>query len=60
VAQVEFAAKMVGDSGRIVGSRAFSATVPAPDTRAAGAAAAIDAAFGKTATDLVVWAGTVI
>ncbi len=59
VAQVEFAAKVVGD-GRIVGSRTFSATAPAPDVRAAAAAGAIDKAFGKAATDLVVWTATVI
>jgi phospholipid/cholesterol/gamma-HCH transport system substrate-binding protein len=60
VARVEFAAKLMGDGGRIAGSHTFSATVPAPDTRAAGAAAAIDAAFGKAATDLVVWAGSIM
>jgi phospholipid/cholesterol/gamma-HCH transport system substrate-binding protein len=59
MAQVEFAAKVVGD-GKIVGSRAFSATAPSPDVRAAAAAAAIDQAFGKAATDLVVWTATVI
>jgi ABC-type uncharacterized transport system auxiliary subunit len=60
VAQVAFSARVVGEGGRIVGSRAFSATVPAPDTQAAGAAAAIDKAFGKAATELVAWTGTVI
>jgi phospholipid/cholesterol/gamma-HCH transport system substrate-binding protein len=60
MAQVEFSAKVVGDGGRIAGSRTFSAAVPAPDTHAAGAAAAIDKAFGNAATDLVVWAGTII
>jgi phospholipid/cholesterol/gamma-HCH transport system substrate-binding protein len=60
VARVEFAARVVGDNGRIVGSRTFSATAPAPDTHAAAAAAAIDKAFGQAVTDLVVWTGTVI
>jgi phospholipid/cholesterol/gamma-HCH transport system substrate-binding protein len=60
VAQVEFAAKVVGDGGRIVGSRTFSAAAPAPDIHAAGAAAAIDKAFNQAATDLVVWTGTII
>jgi phospholipid/cholesterol/gamma-HCH transport system substrate-binding protein len=60
VAQVEFAAKVVGDGGRIVGSRTFSAAAPAPDIHAAGSASAIDEAFGKAATDLVVWTGTII
>jgi phospholipid/cholesterol/gamma-HCH transport system substrate-binding protein len=59
-AQVEFAASIVGDNGRIVGSRAFGATAPVPDNQASSAAAAIDKAFGKAATDLVVWTGTVI
>jgi phospholipid/cholesterol/gamma-HCH transport system substrate-binding protein len=60
VAQVEFAVKVVNGNGRIIGSRTFNAYAPAPDTHAAGAAAAIDKAFGLAATDLVVWAGTVI
>jgi phospholipid/cholesterol/gamma-HCH transport system substrate-binding protein len=60
VAQVEFAAKVVSGNGRIVGSRTFNASAPAPDTHAAGAAAAIDKAFGQAATDLVVWTGSVI
>ncbi len=60
VAQVEFAVKVVNGNGRIIGSRTFNAYAPAPDTHAAGAAAAIDKAFGQAATDLVVWAGAVI
>jgi phospholipid/cholesterol/gamma-HCH transport system substrate-binding protein len=59
VAKVEFSAKVVAD-GRIVASRTFSAASPAPDVHAAPAAAAIDTAFGKAATELVVWAGSVI
>jgi phospholipid/cholesterol/gamma-HCH transport system substrate-binding protein len=59
VAQVEFSAKVVGD-GRIVGSRTFASAAPAPDLHPAAAAAAIDKAFGKAATDLVVWTATVI
>jgi ABC-type uncharacterized transport system auxiliary subunit len=51
---------VVGDGGRIVGSRTFAATAPAPDVHAAAAAAAIDKAFGKAATDLVAWTATVI
>jgi ABC-type uncharacterized transport system auxiliary subunit len=60
VATVEFSAKVVGEGGRIVGSRTFSASVPATDLDAAGATGAIDKAFGKAATDLVVWTGSVI
>ena len=59
-AQIEFSAKVVGDGGRILGSRTFAATAPAPDVHAAAAAAAMDKAFGKAATDLVVWTATVI
>jgi phospholipid/cholesterol/gamma-HCH transport system substrate-binding protein len=60
VAQIELAAKVVGDGGRIVSSRTFGAAEPAPDIHAAGAAAAIDRAFNKAVTDLVVWTGSVI
>ena len=59
-APVEFAAKIVGDGGRIVGSRIFEAVVPAKDVSAAGAAAALDEAFGRTATDLVEWTAGVL
>jgi len=57
---VEFAAKVLGDAGRIVGSRIFDAVVPAKDMSAAGAAAALDEAFGKTVISLVEWTATVI
>lgn len=55
-AHVAFAAKILGGDGRIVASRTFEAAVPAPDTKASGAAAALDQAFGKAAADLVTWA----
>ena len=57
---MEFAAKVLGDAGRIVGSRIFDAVVPAKDMSAAGAAAALDEAFGKTVISLVEWTATVI
>jgi phospholipid/cholesterol/gamma-HCH transport system substrate-binding protein len=60
MARVAFAAKIVGDNGRIVGSRTFDALVPAPDLDAVGAAAAIGKAFTKAVTDLVVWAAGII
>jgi phospholipid/cholesterol/gamma-HCH transport system substrate-binding protein len=60
VAHVELAAKVVGKAGRIVGSRTFDASVPAKDTTAAGASAALGEAFGKVATPLVAWAGGVM
>jgi phospholipid/cholesterol/gamma-HCH transport system substrate-binding protein len=60
MARVAFAAKILGDNGRIIGSRTFDALVPAPDLNAAAAAAAIDKAFAKAATDLVVWTAGII
>jgi phospholipid/cholesterol/gamma-HCH transport system substrate-binding protein len=59
-AHVEFAAKILGENGRIVGSRTFNAIVPERETGATGAAQALDEAFGKAATDLVVWTRGVI
>jgi phospholipid/cholesterol/gamma-HCH transport system substrate-binding protein len=59
-AHVEFAAKILGDAGRIVGSRTFDAVVPAMDVSAAGAAAALDKAFGEAATGLVTWAAGIL
>ena len=60
MAHVAFAAKILGDNGRIVGSRTFDAVAPAPDLDAAAAAAAIDKAFVKAVTDLVVWTAGII
>jgi len=60
MARVAFAAKILGDNGRIIGSRTFDALVPAPDLDVAAAAAAIDKAFAKAVTDLVVWTAGVI
>ena len=60
VAHVELAAKVIGKAGRIVGSRTFEASVPAKDTTAAGASAALGEAYGKVATPLVTWAGGVM
>jgi phospholipid/cholesterol/gamma-HCH transport system substrate-binding protein len=54
-ARVAFAAKILGGDGRIVASRTIEAAVPAPETKASGAAAALDQAFGKAAADLVTW-----
>ena len=60
MAHVAFAAKIVADNGRIIGSRTFDAFVPAPDLDAAAAAAAINKAFAKAVTDLVMWTAGVI
>jgi len=59
-AHVEFAAKILGENGKIIDSRTFDAIVPAPKTDAAGAVAALNEAFGKAATDLVLWTHGVI
>jgi phospholipid/cholesterol/gamma-HCH transport system substrate-binding protein len=59
-AHVAFAAKILGENGKIIGSRTFDATAPARDTGASGAAAALDQAFGKAAADLVLWTRSVI
>jgi phospholipid/cholesterol/gamma-HCH transport system substrate-binding protein len=60
IARVGFAAKILGDNGRIIGSRTFDALVPAPDLDTAAAAAAIDKAFAKAVMDLVVWTAGII
>ncbi len=55
VAEVEFTAKIFDDKGRILDARIFRATAPAGAVDARAAAAALDAAFGKAAVELVVW-----
>jgi phospholipid/cholesterol/gamma-HCH transport system substrate-binding protein len=60
VARVEFAAKILGENGRIVGSRTFEAAVPAPDAKVPAATAALDEAFGNAVTDLVAWVAGII
>jgi phospholipid/cholesterol/gamma-HCH transport system substrate-binding protein len=59
-ARVAFAAKILSGNGRIIGSRTFDALVPAPNLGTAAAVAAIDKAFAKAVTDLVVWTAGVI
>jgi ABC-type uncharacterized transport system auxiliary subunit len=60
MADVEFSAKILGDKGRIVNARIFRATVHAEVTDAAGAAAALNEAFGKAAAELVLWTADAI
>jgi phospholipid/cholesterol/gamma-HCH transport system substrate-binding protein len=57
VAQVEFGAKLLDNSGHIVGARVFRAVVPVekPDN-AQSAVAALNGAFVKAATEIVQWA----
>jgi phospholipid/cholesterol/gamma-HCH transport system substrate-binding protein len=59
-AEIEFAAKIISDQGRIIGAKVFRASVPAKALNAASAAAALDEAFGKSATELVIWAAGVM
>ena len=55
-ADVEFAARLTGNDGKIIDAHLFGASVPAKGTDAAAAAAALNEAFGKSVVDLVVWA----
>ncbi len=60
-AVVEIAAKLVADrSGRIVAARVFRAEVPAGSTQGQGAVAALNEAFARAATELVLWAARVV
>ncbi|HXN43530.1 MAG TPA: ABC-type transport auxiliary lipoprotein family protein, partial [Xanthobacteraceae bacterium] len=60
VAEIEFSAKILGQDGRILDARIFRAAAPAKAADAPAAAAALDEAFGKAATELVVWVGGVL
>jgi cholesterol transport system auxiliary component len=56
-AEVEIAAKIVGErTGRIGAARVFKVSVPAEATEGPAAIAAINAAFNKVVTDMVIWA----
>jgi cholesterol transport system auxiliary component len=60
-AVVEIAAKIVRDrTGRIMAARVFRVTVPAQATQGAGAVAALNEAFVKAETQLVLWAAGVV
>jgi len=54
-AVVEFSARIISEKGGVAGARIFKVSVPAKSTKAADAVAALNDAFGKAATDLVVW-----
>jgi hypothetical protein len=58
--EVEFAAKVLGKSGRIVAGKVFAAKVPAASVQASAAIAALDEAFGKAVVELVVWVANVV
>jgi phospholipid/cholesterol/gamma-HCH transport system substrate-binding protein len=59
-AEVEFSAKVLAGDGRLVGSRIVHASVPVQATDAAAAAAGLNEAFGKAATELVLWVSGLI
>jgi len=60
-AVIEIAAKIVRErTGRIMAARVFRVSVPAASTEGVGAVAALNEAFGKAATQLVLWAAGVI
>lgn len=59
-ADVEFSAKILAGDGRVVGSRIVHASVPVQATDTPAAAAGLNQAFGKAATELVLWVSTLI
>ncbi len=59
-AEVEFAAKLLGNNGRIVAGKVFAAKVPAASAEAPAAIAALDEAFGKATVELAVWVANVL
>ncbi len=54
-AVVEFAARIVGDKGKVLDARIFKASAPAKDVKAPEAVAALDEAFTRAASELVAW-----
>ncbi len=54
-AQVEFAVRILGDKGKVLDARIFKASAPARSADAPDAVAALDAAFTKAASEIVVW-----
>jgi ABC-type uncharacterized transport system auxiliary subunit len=59
-ADVELAGKILDGKGRIIDTRVFRAIAIAGAMDAPAATAALDQAFGKAATELVVWASRTI
>jgi phospholipid/cholesterol/gamma-HCH transport system substrate-binding protein len=54
-AEIEFVAKLMGQDGKIVAAKTFTATAPADSAEAAAAATALNQAFAKAVTELVPW-----
>jgi phospholipid/cholesterol/gamma-HCH transport system substrate-binding protein len=59
-AEVEFAAKVLGGSGRIVAGKVFATKVSPASAEARAAIAALDEAFGKATLELAVWVANVL
>ena len=60
VAEVEFGAKILGPGGHIIGARTFLTAIPAKAISAPAAASALDEAFSKAVTELVLWTSGVL
>ena len=54
-AVVEFAARILGNQGKVLDARIFRASAAARDVKASEAVAALDEAFAKAASELVTW-----
>ena len=59
-AEIEVAAKVLGNGGRIVAGKVFAAKVVPASTEVRGAVAALNEAFGKAAVELAVWVADVL
>ncbi|HEV3242668.1 MAG TPA: MlaD family protein [Methyloceanibacter sp.] len=59
-AELSFEAKILGPGGKIIAAKTFHATAPATGTDAPAAAAALNVAFGKAASELVRWAADAV
>ncbi|MGP0090227.1 MAG: ABC-type transport auxiliary lipoprotein family protein [Xanthobacteraceae bacterium] len=59
-AEVEFGAKVLGANGKILDGQVFRASAAVKSLDDANAVAALNEAFAKTATDLVIWAASVV
>jgi phospholipid/cholesterol/gamma-HCH transport system substrate-binding protein len=58
--ELSFEAKVLGPGGKIIAAKTFHATAPATGTDAPAAAAALNAAFGRAAGELVPWAADAV
>ena len=55
VAEIEFEAKVLGPNGKLIAAQTFHDTAPASGAGAPAAAAALNEAFDKAASELVPW-----